>query len=206
MQYLDVILILNIYQLLIWNSHLTGRPVFCLATPPVAPGCLLPHCGQVTHSFTRCVCVCVCPARFFDFKKPGCDTDEARFTALVVKNPPANAGDRRDAASVPGWGDPLEGNRNPLRYSHLENPMDRGAWGLFSSWGREEWTRLKWLSTANHSWKAGQSRQESRENTEADFLNSGKKPNDWAGSRQSRNSVRGWVWEGTHPTGLCQDG
>ena len=44
----------------------------------------------------------------------------------VVKNPPANA---RDAGSVPGLvRSPVEGNGNPLQYSCLENPMDRGAW------------------------------------------------------------------------------
>ena len=44
----------------------------------------------------------------------------------VVKNPPANAG---DAGSIPGLGrSPEEGNGNPLQYSCLENPMDRGAW------------------------------------------------------------------------------
>ena len=49
--------------------------------------------------------------------------------ALVVKNPPANAGDRREAGSVPGSGrSPGGGNGNPLQYSCLENPMDRGAW------------------------------------------------------------------------------
>ena len=44
----------------------------------------------------------------------------------VVKNPPANTG---DADSIPGSGrSPGEGNGNPLQYSCLENPMDRGAW------------------------------------------------------------------------------
>ena len=44
----------------------------------------------------------------------------------VVKNPPANAG---DAHSIPGSGrSPGEGNGNPLQYSYLGNPMDRGAW------------------------------------------------------------------------------
>ena len=48
---------------------------------------------------------------------------------LVVKNPPANAGDVRGAGSSPGPGrSPAEGNGNPLQYSRLENPMDRGAW------------------------------------------------------------------------------
>ena len=46
---------------------------------------------------------------------------------LVVKNPPANAGDVRDLGSIPESGrSPGEGNGNPLQYSCLENPMDRG--------------------------------------------------------------------------------
>ena len=48
-------------------------------------------------------------------------------SALVVKNPPANAGDVRDVGSIPGREDLLE-NGNPLQDSCLENPMDRGAW------------------------------------------------------------------------------
>ena len=49
--------------------------------------------------------------------------------ALVVKNPPANAGDIRNAYLIPGSGrSPEEGNGTPLQYSFLENPMDRGAW------------------------------------------------------------------------------
>ena len=47
---------------------------------------------------------------------------------LVVKNPPANAGDIRDAGSIPGSERSLGGGHgNPLQYSCLENPMDRGA-------------------------------------------------------------------------------
>jgi len=47
----------------------------------------------------------------------------------VVKNMPANAGDIRDAGSIPGSGRiPGGGHGNPLQYSCLENPMDRGAW------------------------------------------------------------------------------
>ena len=43
------------------------------------------------------------------------------------KNPPANPG---DLGSVSGWGRSLGGGHgNPLQYSCLENPMDRGAWG-----------------------------------------------------------------------------
>ena len=47
----------------------------------------------------------------------------------MVKNQPASAGDLRDLGSVWGLGrSPGEGNGNPLQYSCLENPMDRGAW------------------------------------------------------------------------------
>ena len=53
----------------------------------------------------------------------------ASQVVLVVKNLPANAGDIRDTGSIPGWGrSPGGGNGNPLQYSCLGNPMDRGAW------------------------------------------------------------------------------
>ena len=48
---------------------------------------------------------------------------------LVVKNPPAKAGDVIDVGLIPGLGrSPGGGHGNPLQYSCLENPMDRGAW------------------------------------------------------------------------------
>ena len=47
----------------------------------------------------------------------------------VLKNPPANAGDVGDSGLIPALGrSPGGGNGNPLQYSCLENPMDRGAW------------------------------------------------------------------------------
>ena len=47
----------------------------------------------------------------------------------VTKNLPANAGDAGGAGSIPGSGrSPGVENGNPLQYSCLENPMDRGAW------------------------------------------------------------------------------
>ena len=56
----------------------------------------------------------------------------------MVKNLPANAGDTRDMGSISGSGRfPGEGNSNPLQYSCLENPMDRGTGGL-QSMGSEE--------------------------------------------------------------------
>ena len=56
----------------------------------------------------------------------------------MVKNPPVNAGDARDMDSTPGSGRcPGEGNGNPLQYSCLENPMDRGAWWGYSPWSHK---------------------------------------------------------------------
>ena len=54
---------------------------------------------------------------------------KASQVVLVVKNPPANAGDRRDTDSTPGLGRSPGGEHgNPLQYSCLENPTGRGAW------------------------------------------------------------------------------
>ena len=54
-----------------------------------------------------------------------CYPQRASQMALVVKNPPANAGDIRDAGSIPGSGRSLaEGNGYPPQYSCLENSMD----------------------------------------------------------------------------------
>ena len=57
---------------------------------------------------------------------------------LVVKNPPANAGDPRVAGSIPGLGrSPGEGNGNPVQFSCLENSMDRSLVD-YSPWGHKE--------------------------------------------------------------------
>ena len=51
--------------------------------------------------------------------------------ALVVKNLPANAGEVREEGLIPGWGrSPGGGHGNPLQYSYLEKPMDRGDWRI----------------------------------------------------------------------------
>ena len=53
----------------------------------------------------------------------------ASQVALVVKNPPGNAGDAKGAGLIPGSGrSPGEGNGSPCLYSCLGNPMDGGAW------------------------------------------------------------------------------
>ena len=57
------------------------------------------------------------------------DLPQASQVALVVKNPPANAGNITDASLIPGLGRSLGGgDGNPLQYSCLENPKNRGAW------------------------------------------------------------------------------
>ena len=48
--------------------------------------------------------------------------------ALVVKNPPASAGDTRDMDLTPGLGRSLGESGNPLEFSCLENSVDVGAW------------------------------------------------------------------------------
>ena len=60
--------------------------------------------------------------------------------ALVVKNPPAKAGDTRNVSLIPGLGrSPWGAHGNPLQYSWLESSMDRGAWrASYSAWGCKE--------------------------------------------------------------------
>ena len=66
----------------------------------------------------------------------------SKIIALVVKNPPANAGDIRDPGSIPGMErSPGEEHGNPLQYSCLENPMDRGVWTTVHVVAKS-WTRL----------------------------------------------------------------
>ena len=58
----------------------------------------------------------------------------------MVKNLPANAEDVRDVGSIPGSGrSPGGGYDNPLQYSCLENPMDRGTW----------WARVHWVAESD---------------------------------------------------------
>ena len=57
------------------------------------------------------------------------DSWGAFSVVLVIKNLPANARDTRDMGSISGSGrSPGGGHGNPLQYSCLENPTDRGAW------------------------------------------------------------------------------
>ena len=65
------------------------------------------------------------------------------LVVLVVKTPSVNVGDIRDVGSIPGPGrSPGEGHGNPLQYSCLENPLDRGAWRATVHMVSKSWTRL----------------------------------------------------------------
>ena len=71
--------------------------------------------------------------------------------ALVVKNLPASAGDIRDVGPVPGLGrSPGGRHSNPLQYSCLKNPMDRGAWKATVHRVAKSQTQLKQLSMHIH--------------------------------------------------------
>ena len=71
--------------------------------------------------------------------------------ALLVKNLPANAGDIREVGLIPALGrSPGGGQGNPLQYSSLENPMDRGAWWATVHRFANNQTQLKRLSTHAH--------------------------------------------------------
>ena len=62
------------------------------------------------------------------------------------KESSCNAG---DPGLTPGMGrSPGEGNSNPLQYSCLEKPMDRGAWRAYSPWCHEVLDRTEWLNSS----------------------------------------------------------
>ena len=76
------------------------------------------------------------------------DWTELNWTE-VVKNPPADAGDVRNASLIPGSGRlPGGGNGKPLQCSCLDNPMDRGPWWAIVHGVAKSWTQLEWLNTA----------------------------------------------------------
>ena len=90
-----------------WNSPGKNTGVCCHSLlqgifPTQKSNLGLPHCRQILYPLSH--------------------------QALVVKNPPASAGEVADTGSVPGSGrSPGGGNSNPLQSSCLENPRDRGA-------------------------------------------------------------------------------
>ena len=90
----------------------TGFPTGGKSFPSIRKKCF-------THLQTRIICIMV----------------------LLIKNSPANAGDLRDVGLIPGSGrSPGGGHGNPLQYSCLENPMDRGAWRATVHGVTKNWT------------------------------------------------------------------
>ena len=88
---------------------------------------------------------------FFWFRAMAADAHSSGIpSGSVVKNPPADAEDTRNLGSIPGLGrSPGGGHGNPLQYSCLGNPMDRGAWGLQSIE----------LQRVRHDWVTGHMRE-----------------------------------------------
>ena len=76
--------------------------------------------------------------------------------AQVIKNLTANVGDIRDSGLIPGLGrSPGEENGNPLQYSCLESPMDRGVWQAIVHGVAKSWTQLKRPCAARHACMVG---------------------------------------------------
>ena len=70
------------------------------------------------------------------------------FPGGISSKEPANAGYMRDASSILGSGRSSGGGHdNPLQYSCLENPMDKGGWKAIVHRISQNWTQLKQLST-----------------------------------------------------------
>ena len=94
-----------------------------------------------------------------DSRKLFCCLLPALQVVLAVKNPPANSGDVRDISSISESGRSSGGGHgNPLQYSCLENPMDRGAWdGLQST--KSHRVRYNWSDSAPHAQVLSQSSQ-----------------------------------------------
>ena len=76
---------------------------------------------------------------------------------LVIKTLPANSRDIRDMGLIPEWGRSAgRGHGHTLKYSCLENPMDRGAWWAIVYRVEKSQTRLRQLSTHAHNRLCGQ--------------------------------------------------
>ena len=74
---------------------------------------------------------------------------------LSGKESACDAKDVGDTGSFPGLGrSPGGGHGNPLQYSYLENPVDRGAWQATVHRVTKSWTRLRRLSTQVHGCRA----------------------------------------------------
>ena len=107
----------------------------------------------------------------------------------VSKESACNAG---DSGINPGWGRPPgEGNGNPLQYSCLGNPMDRGTWQSTVHWVTKSWT---WLKLLGSLWKCG----EKIPGEPTCFRQEGKKKQFW-NTQGSLNKIKltwgKWKWK-----------
>ena len=107
-----------------------------------------------------------------DSRKLFCCLLPASQAALVVKNPHANAGDIRDMSLLPGSGrSPGGGHSNPLQYSCLESPMDRGVWdGLQSTKSHRVRYNWSYLSRTHTTWGQQSINQETGISPDANML------------------------------------
>ena len=119
----------------LWPRRLQHARLPC---PPLSPGVCSNSC-QLSWWCHSTISSSVAP--FFSCPQ-SFPASRSSQVALVVKNPPANAGNERDTGLIPGSGRfPGIGNGNPLLYSCLGNPMDKEAWratvyGVTKSWTR----------------------------------------------------------------------
>ena len=105
--------------------------------------------SQWNRILKKCVCVCVCV--YINNWITITWMYIRNWASQVVKNPPANAEDTRDTSWIPGSGkSPGGGHGNPLQYSCLKNPLDRGAlWATFIGLQRvgHNWSNLACMHT-----------------------------------------------------------
>ena len=116
-----------------------------------------------------------------ELKTTVCVCTGAPQAALMVKNLPANAnaGDARDASSIPGSRRyPGERNGNPLQYSCLEKSMDRGVWWVTVHRVAKSWTLLKQLGS-QHAWTIRYKNTKQNKNPTATSEEAGAKTRCW---------------------------
>ena len=134
-------------HLLLFSRSVVSDSLWPHGLPHARPPCLSTFPGVCSNS-CHWVSDAIQPPRPLLYMK-GAKPLGASQVALVVKNLAANAGDARDVGLIPGSRKPLGGvYGNPLQYSCLENPMDRGAWWATVHGGRKELDKTEWAQTS----------------------------------------------------------
>ena len=134
---------------------------FSFPSPPYE---VLPECHPLPkpHKLVLLPTETTAAGKLKDFTFPtesefsGATKTEVAFPGgTMIKNPHANAGDTRDRGLIPGLGrSPKIGNGNPLQYSCLGNPMERGAWQATVHRVAKSWT----CQATEHTHKTKESR------------------------------------------------